>query len=86
MSTFPPRCFTCGKVTIWQRYENAISDGTPVDEALDKLGYRKMCCRRMFLGHVPELEEHLMSYGKIEKHQERSSFFDFELKGSWADQ
>lgn len=61
-SIFPPRCFTCGKVITWSPYENKVSTGIHPDSALDELGYRRMCCRRMFKGHVPELEEDMLLY------------------------
>jgi len=61
-SLFPPRCFTCGKVIRWQPYADRLEAGKTPDASLDEMGMRRMCCRRMFLGHVPELEESMMLY------------------------
>ncbi|KAJ1853354.1 DNA-directed RNA polymerases I, II, and III subunit RPABC5, partial [Coemansia sp. RSA 486] len=55
----PVRCFTCGKVVgnTWERYlellEQEYSDG----EALDELGLKRYCCRRMVLTHVDLIEK-----------------------------
>ncbi len=63
MSTFPPRCFTCGKVisTKLEKYERLIKKHHP-DLVLDALGFRRMCCRRMFKSYIPELDEALLLY------------------------
>ncbi|KAJ2682293.1 DNA-directed RNA polymerase II subunit L [Coemansia spiralis] len=59
----PVRCFTCGKVVgnKWEKYlellEKDLSDG----EALDALGLKRYCCRRMILTHV-DLIEKLLQY------------------------
>ncbi len=47
------RCYTCGKVIghMWERYLELLRNGTP-KEALDKLGLKRYCCRRMLLTHV----------------------------------
>lgn len=61
---FPVRCFTCGKVigNMWKSYEKLIDDKKTPDEALDKLGYRRFCCRRMFLSYPKELDDELNMY------------------------
>ncbi|KAL5108326.1 DNA-directed RNA polymerase I II and III subunit RPABC5 [Taenia crassiceps] len=51
----PIRCFTCGKVA-----EYAEGD------ALDTLGLRRYCCRRMILSHV-DLIEKLLNYAPLQK-------------------
>ncbi|EEA06083.1 putative DNA-directed RNA polymerases I, II, and III subunit ABC5 [Cryptosporidium serpentis] len=64
----PVRCFTCGKVigNLWQQWlvllQNDVSEG----EALDKLGLRRYCCRRMVLTHA-DLIEKLLAYNIHEK-------------------
>nr|QBK86616.1 MAG: RNA polymerases N/ 8 kDa subunit [Marseillevirus LCMAC102] len=67
MSFFPVRCFTCGKIVKWSPFEKLVESGVSEDETLDKLGYRRMCCRRMFLGHVPELEKAILLYNTTKK-------------------
>ena len=68
----PIRCFTCGKVIAdkWERYQallkegaeqNELSEGEVRKRALDTLGLRRMCCRRILLTHV-EVIDHLLAY------------------------
>ena len=57
----PVRCFTCGKPigSTWHTYTNLLAHGSDRKEALDHLGLRRYCCRRMVLAHV-ELSEKFM--------------------------
>lgn len=50
----PIRCFTCNKLIAdkWESYQNLIKNGLKEAEALDKLGFKRYCCRRMLLSHV----------------------------------
>jgi len=50
----PVRCFTCGKEisSKHQSYLNKCKAGIHPKDALDQLGMIRICCRRMFLGHV----------------------------------
>ncbi len=50
---FPVRCFTCGAV-IGDRYEEykKLSAKLGVKKALDEMGIKRYCCRRMFISHV----------------------------------
>lgn len=51
----PVRCFSCGKVigNLWTKYQEMICDQEMTEgEALDQLGVKKYCCRRMLLTHV----------------------------------
>lgn len=63
MCILPIRCYTCGKLTgnKWQPYQDMISDGKTPGEALDKLGLKRICCRRLLLGHV-ELIDNILQY------------------------
>ncbi|KAI1334371.1 8 kDa subunit-domain-containing protein [Xylariaceae sp. FL0016] len=65
----PIRCFSCGKVTgdLWERYLKLIAvpaDGSQAMEdgnAMDQLGLKRYCCRRMIMTHV-DLIEKLLQY------------------------
>ena len=68
----PIRCFSCGKVIAhrWREYVETLtkeqakivrvdedSDKTPEGKLLDKMGFTRPCCRRMFLTHVDMSEK-----------------------------
>ena len=66
----PVRCFTCGKVfkllysfihRSWATSGKPISTISRFSTALDKLGLKRYCCRRMVLTHV-DLIETLLKY------------------------
>ena len=63
MSLFPPRCFTCGKV-LSNKLDVFLKRSKIVTEkkALDELGIRRECCRRMFHGYDPKLEDSISHY------------------------
>jgi DNA-directed RNA polymerase I, II, and III subunit RPABC5 len=67
----PIRCFTCGKVTgdKWEPYQEMLKDGICEKEALDKLGLKRYCCRRILLTHV-ELIDKMLNYVDYEKDNE----------------
>lgn len=49
---FPVRCFTCGSV-IGDKYEDYKKlSPQGADKALDQLGVKRYCCRRMFVSFV----------------------------------
>jgi DNA-directed RNA polymerases I, II, and III subunit RPABC5 len=64
----PVRCFTCGKVLAdkWNFYKNELKQNedtiinvnaktvqlTVEGKALDKIGLKRYCCRRVMLSHV----------------------------------
>ncbi|GJD02944.1 DNA-directed RNA polymerases n 8 kda subunit superfamily [Colletotrichum higginsianum] len=74
----PVRCFSCGKVSLrsisvtgdlWERYLKLIDDGITDGDAMDQLGLKRYCCRRMVMTHV-DLIEKLLKYtpdGRNEK-------------------
>lgn len=69
MCVIPVRCFTCGKVigNKWEEYQNMISEKISPGEALNKIGLKKICCRRMILSHV-DLIDKILKYSIENKH------------------
>jgi DNA-directed RNA polymerase I, II, and III subunit RPABC5 len=62
----PVRCFTCGKVigNKWNKYLKLLEQDIEVCTALDQLGMKRYCCRRMLITHV-DLIEKLLLYNSI---------------------
>ena len=56
----PIRCFSCCKeiASKWEKYQKLIKDGSTEAQALDEVGLKRYCCRRMFLGHV-DINQHV---------------------------
>lgn len=69
----PIRCFTCGKVTgdKWEPYQEMLKNGICEKDALDKLGLKRYCCRRILLTHV-ELIDKMLNYVDYEKNNENN--------------
>uniref|UniRef100_A0A5S6QLJ0 DNA-directed RNA polymerases I, II, and III subunit RPABC5 n=1 Tax=Trichuris muris TaxID=70415 RepID=A0A5S6QLJ0_TRIMR len=64
----PIRCFTCGKVigNKWETYLTLLQAEYTEGDALDALGLKRYCCRRMLLSHVDQIEK-LLNYHSSEK-------------------
>ena len=64
----PVRCFTCGKVIgdKWEEFKKRVSEGEETKEVLDDLGFKRFCCRRIFISHIEVMEE-LLEYVKNSK-------------------
>ncbi|QPG75885.1 DEKNAAC101782 [Brettanomyces naardenensis] len=64
----PVRCFSCGKVVgdKWETYLQYLEEGMSEGDALDRLGLKRYCCRRMVLTHV-DLIEKFLRYNPLEK-------------------
>jgi len=69
MSLPPVRCFTCGKVIAskWNQYlvllqQQDFTEG----EVLTKLGFNRICCRRMLLTHCDKMDQ-LLTYSVLER-------------------
>ena len=56
---FPVRCFTCGAVIghLWEDYKKKLEEGLTPKQALDELGIKRYCCRRMFLTYKSIIDE-----------------------------
>lgn len=80
MTLIHVRCFTCGKVTgnMWESYQNMLTEGIESPEALDRLGLKRYCCRRILLTHA-DLIDKLLKYsreGEAEKQCEEPTQID----------
>lgn len=63
----PIRCFTCGNIlgNKWETYNKLLEQGMPPKQALDKLGLKRFCCRRMMLAHV-DLVDRMLRYTRAD--------------------
>lgn len=63
---FPVKCYTCGKMVGHKKaeYDKCILEGEGAGDVLDKLGMKKYCCRRMYLGFI-ECSEQILEYKKV---------------------
>eukprot|EP00052_Salpingoeca_macrocollata_P015567 m.124211 g.124211 ORF g.124211 m.124211 type:complete len:72 (-) comp19730_c3_seq1:25-240(-) len=64
----PVRCFTCGKVigNKWDAFIGFLQAEYTEGQALEALGLKRYCCRRMILSHV-DLIERLLEYAPLER-------------------
>ncbi|MEM2174744.1 MAG: DNA-directed RNA polymerase subunit N [Candidatus Micrarchaeia archaeon] len=55
----PIRCFTCGALIgdKFEEFYKKISAGKKPGAALDELGIKRYCCRRMLLTHYDVSDE-----------------------------
>jgi DNA-directed RNA polymerase I, II, and III subunit RPABC5 len=71
MSLIPIRCYTCNKVIAnkWEPYVEKLAEGLTENEALEKLGIKRYCCKRMIISHVDMIES-LLNYSVVKKEKE----------------
>lgn len=57
----PIRCFSCGNIlgNKWEAYTKLLKEGVRPKDALNRLGLKRYCCRRMMLGHVDLIDKML---------------------------
>jgi len=55
----PVRCFSCGRVIAhkWDEYKARVRRGENPGAVLDSLGFKRYCCRRMFISAVDFMDE-----------------------------
>lgn len=61
----PVRCYSCNKVVAnkWEPYKTMIENGSEPREALEKLGLKRYCCKRMIISHVEHIDK-LLKYSE----------------------
>ena len=42
---------------VYEQYKEAVENDVDSDKALDDLGMKRYCCRRMFVGHIDLVDE-----------------------------
>jgi DNA-directed RNA polymerase I, II, and III subunit RPABC5 len=59
----PVRCYTCGKVLgdKWEHYNDLLKQNISQSKALEILGLKRYCCKRVILGHV-DIIDTIMKY------------------------
>lgn len=65
----PIRCFSCGKVigNLWKPYQALLEErGLSIRDAMDQLGLKRYCCRRMIMTHVDLIDKVLDHTEKYE--------------------
>lgn len=58
----PVRCFTCGSLIgdKYERFLELIDKGVEPKAALDELGLKRYCCRRMILSHIDIIDDFIV--------------------------
>lgn len=60
----PIRCYTCNAVLRFKQFEELTlcPESTGALDAFRTMGVSRFCCRRMYLGHPRDMEEHIRSF------------------------
>lgn len=63
----PVRCFTCGALIgdKYKKFKELVESGYDPKDALDELGLKRYCCRRMILSHI-EVIDKLLVYRRLD--------------------
>lgn len=74
---FPVRCFTCGKVISqkYDLYKQLKEAGMPIPALYKEISITKLCCKRMFSGHV-EVYECIEKYDQLPEKVTRTQSVD----------
>lgn len=63
----PVLCFTCGKMIAnkYKTYQDKLNRKS-ADKALDEMRIFRICCRRMFISHNPQIKDDMLLYSNID--------------------
>lgn len=72
--SIPIRCFSCGVVTgnLWERFVENLQAGMKEGCALEELGLKRACCKRMLMTHAPLIDQLLVRYA-IDPHKREAT-------------
>lgn len=62
---YPIRCFSCGALLgdKYEKFNALVKKGVNPEDALDRLGVKRYCCRRMILSQFSVLDK-LLPYSE----------------------
>jgi DNA-directed RNA polymerase subunit N len=72
----PVRCFTCGALIAdkYEEFVKKVKEGENPGKALDKIGVKRYCCRRILLANVDAIESTIPYFEVLaERHAEFES-------------
>lgn len=63
----PIRCFSCGKLIAdkYEKYNQMVSEGLPIEEIWEALGITRFCCKRMIVSHVDTIDD-LLNFNRLQ--------------------
>lgn len=55
----PVRCFSCGRVvgSAYEQYKARVAQGEDPKTAMDSVGLKRYCCRRMLVSQVDIIDD-----------------------------
>ena len=55
----PIRCFSCGKQlgSLYEEFKKRVKKGEKPEKAMDDLGIKRYCCRRMVFSQADLIDE-----------------------------